>query len=159
MVANRPDSGGRTNCTLIVATPALVTQCEFQLLSVKGLLTFSGISELEKHVEPSVFRVIIKHSASQKVGGPSALIVLNEADIVLTTYHELIRSYPKCEPPPEIETLEDKKQWWHHVWDKERGPLHRVFFHRIILDEAQAIKNHMSQTSIACRAVMARYDI
>ncbi|KAG7005506.1 DNA replication licensing factor mcm6 [Physcia stellaris] len=142
MVANRPDSGGGTRCTLIVAAPALVTQ---------------WISELEKHVQSDLFPIIIRHSASTRVGGPSTLTVLQQADIVLTTYQELVSSYPKCEPPPEIETLEDKKQWWHHLWDKDRGPLHRVFFHRIILDEAQAIKNHMSQTSIACRAVMARH--
>lgn len=30
-------------------------------------------------------------------------------------------------------------------------------FHRIVLDEAQAIKNHQSRTSIACRALMARH--
>ena len=30
-------------------------------------------------------------------------------------------------------------------------------FHRIVLDEAQAIKNHFSRTSIACRALMARH--
>ena len=82
--------------------------------------------------------------------------MMQRADVVLTTYQELVSSYPKCEPPPELKTLEQKKEWWVNLWDQSRGPLHRVFFHRIILDEAQAIKNHMSLTSIACRAVMAR---
>jgi len=38
-------------------------------------------------------------------------------------------------------------------YEKNCGMLHRVKFFRIVLDEAQAIKNHMSATSMACRAL------
>ena len=35
--------------------------------------------------------------------------------------------------------------------------LHKIFWRRIVLDEAQAIKNHMSQTSIAVRGLLGKY--
>ncbi|KAK4694056.1 hypothetical protein P7C71_g3458, partial [Lecanoromycetidae sp. Uapishka_2] len=89
----------------------------------------------------------------------------------------VIKSYPKCDIPKEIKGLEKKEEWWQKYWDRERGLLHRAQFYRIVLDgkysikppdlltkgaliggtEAQAIKNHKSQTSIACRGLMAKH--
>ena len=66
-----------------------------------------------------------------------------------------MRSYPKAEPPVELTTTEEKKAWWQNHVENHRGALHRVRFHRIILDEAQAIKNYKSWTSIACRALIS----
>lgn len=83
--------------------------------------------------------------------------ILLKFDIVLTTWHEILRSYPKNEPPDEIQTAEEKIAWWKNEYETRRGILHKVAFYRIILDEAQAIKNHKSRTSIACRALMAKH--
>lgn len=68
-----------------------------------------------------------------------------------------MRSYPKNEPPIECQTTEEKVAWWKEVYEENRGTLHRIMFHRVVLDEAQAIKNHMSRTSIACRALLAEH--
>lgn len=43
------------------------------------------------------------------------------------------------------------------MYETQRGVLHRMRFLRVVLDEAQAIKNHMGRTSIACRALMATH--
>lgn len=77
--------------------------------------------------------------------------------MVFATYQDVLRSYPKNVPPIECTTAEQKIEWWKQTWTEERGPLHRIMFHRVVLDEAQAIKNHMSRTSLACRALMARH--
>ena len=83
--------------------------------------------------------------------------VIKQHDIIMTTYSEIMYSYPKNEPPIECQTAEEKILWWKNTYDKKRGQLHRVFFHRVVLDEAQAIKNYAGRTSIACRALMARH--
>lgn len=75
--------------------------------------------------------------------------------MILTTYTEVLRSYPKCEMPLECQTKEEKAAYWMAFYEKNRGVLHRIKFLRVVLDEAQAIKNYKSRTSIACRGLMA----
>lgn len=142
MVANRPSAGDCPKTTLIVAMPALVDQ---------------WMEEFEKHLKPGVFPGIIKHHALSKVAGSGALHIMQTADVVLTTYGEVIKSYPKFSPPEDLKTLEEKLSWWDEVWDTTRGALHRIHFHRVVLDEAHVIKNHMAQTSVACRALMGKH--
>lgn len=141
MTANRP-SPDESRSTLIVCSLAIINQWE---------------TELEKHAEPGVFEHVIRHHASSRIRGTGDVSYMAKADVVLTTYSEVIRSYPVCKPPMEIILPEKKKDWWMTQWEVSRGLLHRVQFHRIVLDEAQAIKNHVSQTSIACRALMAKH--
>lgn len=133
--------------TLIVASPALVSQWR---------------REIEKHVwtdkenKHGIGRVKEYHSSAQ-IKSNQELEELCECDIVLTTYQKVIRSYPKAEIPAELTTAESKNAWWREFYEKEKGPLHRIQWHRIVLDEAQAIKNHKSLTSISCRALSGRH--
>lgn len=142
MVANRPSAGDGPKTTLIVAMPALVDQ---------------WMDEFAKHLKPGVFPGVIKHHALSKVAGSGALYIMQTADVVLTTYGEVIKSYPKFSPPEDLKTLEEKLSWWDEIWDTTRGALHRIHFHRVVLDEAHVIKNHMAQTSVACRALMGKH--
>lgn len=75
----------------------------------------------------------------------------------ITTYSEVMRSYPKADVPLHLQTAEEKQAWWCEYRKKHQGVLHQISFHRIVLDEAQAIKNHKSHTSIACRALMGEH--
>jgi SNF2 family DNA or RNA helicase len=100
---------------------------------------------------------IMRYGAGTRIDSTNAHEILGAHDIILTTYTEIMKSYPRNEPPIECQTAEQKMAWWKEVFDKQRGVLHRMMFLRIVLDEAQAIKNHMGRTSIACRALMANH--
>lgn len=143
MIANRPSSED-PKPTLIVCTPAILTQWR---------------AELNQHAEKGVFRSTLRYQASTVISvfGPDYESTLNETDIILTTYQEVMKSYPQFKPPKEMVLPEQKKAWWEQTYKAERGPLHKIYFYRIVLDEAQAIKNHMSQTSMACRGLMSKH--
>ncbi|KAF2855647.1 hypothetical protein T440DRAFT_159458 [Plenodomus tracheiphilus IPT5] len=126
--------------TLIVASPALLSQWK---------------SEIEQHTDKG-FK-IMRYGAGNRLDSTNAYDILGAHDIILTSYTEVMRSYPKNEPPIICQTAEQKIEWWKDVYEKQRGVLHRMRFLRIVLDEAQAIKNHMGRTSIACRALMATH--
>lgn len=95
----------------------------------------------------------MRHGVGSRIESTGIIDTLNEHDIVLTTYSEVMKSYPKNEPPIECQTAEQKIAWWKTTYSQDRGVLHQVHFKRVVLDEAQAIKNHKSRTSIACRAL------
>ena len=144
MISNPPTPDSTSRCTLIVCTPALVTQWE---------------SELRKHSEPEVFRRMLKYHGKEfsRIYGRSAEGVIQNADVVFTSYQEVLKSYPRFRPPKEIVLSEKKREWWTEEYEKNRDILHRVHFHRIVLDEAQIIKNHLSQISIACKGLMGKH--
>ncbi|PSN62122.1 hypothetical protein BS50DRAFT_561205 [Corynespora cassiicola Philippines] len=124
--------------TLLVASPTLLSQWK---------------REIEKHTNCGLR--LLRYGPGNRIDSNQPFDVLQLHDIVLTTYNEIMRSYPKNEPPIEYQTAEEKIKWWQEVYEAERGVLHQIKFHRIVLDEAQAIKNHTGRTSIACRALMA----
>lgn len=140
MIANRPPPGETRKTTLVVATPALVSQ---------------WAEEIETHVEENALGIVIRHHSNSRVSGNNAVLLLQQASVILTTYGEVLKSYPKYNPPIEILSYEKKKEWWEAHYKKNRGPLHQISFWRVVLDEAQAIKNRDSQTSIACRGLTA----
>ncbi|KAL6719078.1 hypothetical protein ACLMJK_003313 [Lecanora helva] len=120
-----------------------------------------GDNELAKHAEKKFLPTVIRHHGSNRISskgasGRGAVEIMERADIVLTTYSELMKSYPKPDIPEELKDIAEKKAWWQEQWEK-RKLLHQAQFFRVILDEAQIIKNYRSRTSIACRAIMAKH--
>ncbi|MCJ1435588.1 hypothetical protein MMC27_004962 [Xylographa pallens] len=142
ILANKPPVGEPCKTTLIVATPSLVLQWE---------------EEITKHAKQEAIGVVVRYHAGSRIAGSGALSLLRQADVVLTTYGEISKSYPKNEAPKELMSHESKVAWWKDHFATHRGPLHRLRFHRVILDEAQVIKNHKSQTSKACRGLLAEH--
>lgn len=51
---------------------------------------------------------VIKHVAGHRIDSNASLDVLQSADIILTTYGEVLRSYPKAEVPDELVTAKQK---------------------------------------------------
>ncbi|KAL9035346.1 MAG: hypothetical protein Q9214_006624, partial [Letrouitia sp. 1 TL-2023] len=141
MVANQPTRVNSVKTTLIICTGGLVHQWE---------------QEIVRHTEPSVFPCVIRHYPGSKIKGPGAIHALQAADIVITTYDEVRLSYPKFKPPGHLVQPAEIRAWWESYYAKERGLLHQVHWYRLILDEAQAIKNRDSQTSIACRGLISK---
>ncbi|KIV92519.1 hypothetical protein PV10_03810 [Exophiala mesophila] len=91
--------------------------------------------ELERHVKPGALgRILCYHSGARMVSN-NTLEDLRAYNIILTTYSEIQRKF----------------------YRKNVGPLHRIKYHRIVLDEAHHIKNRHSKTSIAVRALAGEY--
>ncbi|KAJ4986313.1 SNF2 family domain-containing protein [Stagonosporopsis vannaccii] len=130
------DNGPKT--TLLVAGPALLTQ---------------WAAEIQQHTDCNM--TVMRYGAGNRIDSTDALQVLQSHDIILTTYGEVMKSYPKNVPPVECQTAEQKIAWWKGTYESRRGVLHEIHFKRVVLDEAQAIKNHQARTSIACRALRA----
>ena len=142
LLANPPPRDEKHRATLIVCTPGLLLQWE---------------RELEKHTEPGYLDDVLRHHSVHRFAGKGAANMMQSREIILTTYQEVVKSYPKVGVPEQLGGEDELKAWWEKRWNQERDILHRVQFYRVVLDEAQVIKNHESQTSIACRALMAKY--
>ena len=137
----RPPKGEKgPKTTLLVASPSLLGQWQ---------------KEIETHTNTKL--TAMRYSSGNRLDSNCSFEILAHHDIILTTYTEVMNSYPKNDPPTRCETPEDKIEWWKEVYESQRGLLHRMMFLRVVLDEAQAIKNHTSRTSIACRALMAEH--
>jgi SNF2 family DNA or RNA helicase len=136
----RPQGEKGPSTTLLVASPNLLTQWS---------------KEIALHTDGTL--KVMKYGHGNRLDSNHASDVLESHDIILTSYTEIMRSYPKNEPPITCQTVEEKAAWWKDKHENCRGILHRVMFQRIVLDEAQAIKNHTSRTSIACRGLMASF--
>ncbi|KAL8869106.1 MAG: hypothetical protein Q9174_004519 [Haloplaca sp. 1 TL-2023] len=142
MIANPPPPEAETKATLIVCNASLVHQWE---------------TEIVKHAHQS-FPVVLRHNTMGRTSGTQgAHLVLQAANIVVTTYDEVRRSYPNFKPPKHIVLPEQKRAWWEMQYEKKRDLLHQVRWYRIVLDECQIIKNRDSLVSIACRGLMAKH--
>lgn len=142
MISNPPPHNEKYRATLIVCSPGLLVQWE---------------REIETHTEDGHLDDVLKHRSGERTSGKAAIRVLQEQDVILTTYQEVAKSYPKLSKPEDVHGEEEVKAWWGKHWNQERDMLHQIQFYRIILDESQVIKNHETQTSKACRALMAKH--
>jgi SNF2 family DNA or RNA helicase len=140
IVNGQPPKGTHPRTTLLVASPSLLSQ---------------WAKEIEQHTNCGL--KILRYGSGNRLESNHLFDILMDQDIVLTTYGEVMKSYPKNEPPIECQTAVQKMEWWKSTFDNHRGDLHRVMFLRVVLDEAQIIKNHTGRTSIACRALIARH--
>lgn len=147
VVNGRPLQQKKCRTTLIVATAALCGQW-YQEIKDKVVTD----KEDKIHGIGTIY-----HYKSISADPNDDVALLKAAEIVLTTYTIVSRSYPSVEIPAELTTAEAKDAWWKRYYEDNKGPLHRIKFHRTILDEAQAIKNHKSLTSRACRAIEAQH--
>ncbi|KAF2103420.1 P-loop containing nucleoside triphosphate hydrolase protein [Rhizodiscina lignyota] len=136
-----PPKSKEPRTTLIVATPALINQWG---------------EEIARHCNMKGFEVI-KYCAGHKINSTNITTILETFDIVLTTYYEVMRSWPKVEYPAHIMTAEAKAEYKREYIMENKGPLHQIHFQRIVLDEAQAIKNRQSRTFLACKGLMAKH--
>ncbi|KEF53932.1 uncharacterized protein A1O9_09727 [Exophiala aquamarina CBS 119918] len=146
MIANILDGKAEANdpvkTTLIVAPACLLNQ---------------WMLELEKHVEPGNIARIIRYHSGARLHSNDLVADLKQYDIILTTYHEVQRSYPACEPPKHLVSEEGKNAWWQKFYMENVGPIHRIKYLRIVLDEAHQIKNYLSKTSMAVRALTGTF--
>ena len=146
MIANIIDgrqlATNKPRATLVVVPPALVSQ---------------WVDEIEKHASEGVLQDVMLYIPGYKPPTLNPVRSLTNTDVVITSYNEVQRSWPVNSPPPELVTERAKREWYERTLETRRGPLHRVKWHRIVLDEAQAIKNYESKTSEAVCNLDAKY--
>lgn len=146
--------------TLLVVPASLVLQWEQSVASRVLLTSLTPKSrEIQRHCEPGAAGILIRYHTGSKVKGPVDAVAeqLCQFQIILTTYEEVRSSYPKWQPPAHLTSAEEKADWWNRHYLEHRGALHFISWHRIVLDEAQAIKSVDSQTSVACRSLEGTY--
>jgi SNF2 family DNA or RNA helicase len=127
------------------------------LIIVPKALVEQRAMEIQKHVDKDILGPFVTYYGKGKLQGPGAAAVLQTAAIILTTYSGVARSYPNFNPPKEIIGFEKKMHWWKQYFLQQRGTLHQVVFYRVILDDAQQIKNRLTYTSKACRGLVAKH--
>ena len=142
MIDGKAEAGSHIKTTLVIAPPSLLQQ---------------WMDEMDKHVSRNSLGRILRYHSGARLQSNNILADLMSFDVILTTYGEVQRGYPTCDPPKHLASESRKNEWWKDYYQKNVGPLHRIKFHRIVLDEAHLIKNHTSKTSIAVRALTGNF--
>ncbi|OAF59144.1 hypothetical protein VC83_04324 [Pseudogymnoascus destructans] len=142
MVRNPPaekDITAMRKATLIVVPASLLSQWE---------------AEIKVHVDEKIFQKVMPYKSSSRI----STNILSDCDIVLMSFTEVANSWPF---PSSVEDKADTRLLGEDEWANNRnslkGDLQRVKWYRIVLDEAQAIKNYRSRTSIACHKLDSTY--
>ena len=135
MVGNPPgeeDQKRGVKATLIVVPSSVIEQ---------------WMDEIERHADSRLFPKIMHYKRTSKV----SLEILRDLDIVITSYQEVMRHFPfpKAKDRENI-AKNGYKKWWKNA-SKHMGDLYGVYWYRVVLDEAHAIKNNSARTSLACQ--------
>ncbi|TVY39756.1 putative ATP-dependent helicase, partial [Lachnellula occidentalis] len=141
MVGNPPtasDLKRNIKATLIVVPAAVLDQ---------------WMDEIEFHTEPGLYKKVLRYKTSSQISAA----IMQDMDIVVTTYNEVMRQFPYPDKKERliIETIGYRK-WWMQAM-QQVGDLHTVNWYRIVLDEAHAIKNNATRTSLACQNLKSIY--
>jgi SNF2 family DNA or RNA helicase len=121
MVGNPPskeDIKRRRKTTLIVLPSSAIKQ---------------WAEEIRNHVEEKVFPRVMHYKASKEI----PIVSIQDCDIVLTSYTEVMHSFP-------FPSQEDILSWssdggsgqWQEKCKELAGDLHKIAWYRIVLDEA-----------------------
>lgn len=135
MVGNPPaekDKVRHIKATLIVVPSAVIDQ---------------WLDEIRHHAEAATFPKVMRYKASSKI----PIQVLRDLDIVVTSYQEVMRQFPFPDQKDREKIAQiGYKKWWKKA-SKNMGDLFTVYWYRVVLDEAHAIKNNSARTSLACQ--------
>ncbi|PYI15018.1 hypothetical protein BO99DRAFT_393537 [Aspergillus violaceofuscus CBS 115571] len=140
IVDGRPsDPEDPIRTTLIVVPSHLVSHWKNQIL---------------KHCDGIDLKEIVTYCAGHRLDTLDIVGSLQEYSVIITTYDEVRRSYPQsCKPPAPTGTEDEVIAWWDEHYEEHLGPLHKIKYHRIILDEGHLIRNHGSAVSMAVCAL------
>lgn len=121
----RIDNNNRT--TLVVCPSNICTQ---------------WLAEIEKHAEPKAIGEVLLYRSGSRLVSSDPVNSISRHGIVITTYHEVMKSWPYANTPAHLMTDSVRREWWEKYFHKNLGPLHKIKFRRIVLDEAHLVKNH-----------------
>ncbi|KAF8507571.1 SNF2 family N-terminal domain-containing protein, partial [Hysterangium stoloniferum] len=132
-VKNRPEEGAERKSTLIVAPAALLEQWK---------------AEITQRTTEGMFKVHIHHGKEKF----RRVDEVRQYDIVITTYQTLYADFPKkkkVEGEPDDDSSDEDIESW--------GPLAKTAWHRVVLDEAQCIRNRATRSSKCVARLTATY--
>ncbi|RDW80387.1 hypothetical protein BP5796_05085 [Coleophoma crateriformis] len=127
--------------------------CKTTLIVVPSAVISQWLEEIRKHVNTSVFPRVLHFKASRNI----PLITIQDQDIVITSYAEVMNSFPYPDRQCLAKLRDEGLEKWLREADEYKGDLHRIQWYRVVLDEAHAIKNYKGRTSIACQNLTATY--
>jgi hypothetical protein len=135
MVGNPPAPEDRVRgvkATLIVVPSAVIDQ---------------WLDEIRTHAEVATFPKVMRYKSSSKI----PIEVLRDLDIVVTSYQEVMRQFPIPDQKDREKIAKiGYKKWWKKA-SESMGDLFTIYWYRVVLDEAHAIKNNSARTSLACQ--------
>ncbi|KAI0451628.1 SNF2 family N-terminal domain-containing protein [Xylaria acuta] len=141
IVSNRPtdnDLETHSKTTLIVAPATSIEQ---------------WIEEIRKHTDKKYIGTVVHFKQSKAL----ELETLNTFGIILASYHEVSNQFPSKKLRAELQNDCGKAEEWREKFDDNLGPLFKIPFWRVILDEAHNIKNKDSHISVACQNLSGRH--
>jgi hypothetical protein len=144
-------------CMIANPPPPNTRWCKGTLVVVSDINAKQWATEIDTYVEKNFLGPVITYFGNGKLQGSGAAEVLQSAGIILTTYSQVARSYPTFKPPKGTSGLDNRKEWWHDYYMKERGVFHQLAFFRVVLDEAHKITHRLAHTSLACRGLVAKH--
>ncbi|KAJ5884727.1 hypothetical protein N7495_009237 [Penicillium taxi] len=140
---------------LMAALPATKPDEHPSLIVCPKALMDQWRLELARHMKTGYkFSVLIFHDKTRNTPWDE----LKRYDIVITTFGTLVAHYKAIEKADEMRLkLMRPSSEWKKVQDQAYmyGP--KAKWHRIIIDEAQNIKNSSTKAAKACRRIQARY--
>ncbi|KAI0478136.1 SNF2 family N-terminal domain-containing protein [Xylaria cf. heliscus] len=142
IVTNMSDNDGyETSCpaTLIVAPATAIDQ---------------WTKEIEKHINNEGSKDAIHYKKSANL---PLLWLMATKTIILASYHEVSKQFPIQSFRARVQNLHENADEWREKEKDNFGPLFKIPFWRLVLDEAHQIKNKDSLTSIACQNLLGRH--
>ncbi|KAK2055400.1 SNF2 family domain-containing protein [Colletotrichum caudatum] len=117
-----------------------------------GQMISQWMSEVKNHGEKPFTNSIIHFKAGEKMDADT----LSGFNIVFATYHQLRASVPSAKDRENMHKMltdpDEYKTWL----EEQTGVLHRIEWHRVVLDEAHYIKNYATHAAFACCELKAK---
>ncbi|KAH7309256.1 SNF2 family N-terminal domain-containing protein [Rhexocercosporidium sp. MPI-PUGE-AT-0058] len=123
------------------------------LIVCPSSITKQWVEEIGTHVEGTFFPKILHYNTSSEI----SLAILEDTDIVVTSYSTVMKQFPFPDREGRLEIARNGYPAWCKDALENMGMLHRVNWFRVVLDEAQHIKNNHARTSLACQNLKSVY--
>ncbi|GJN80333.1 hypothetical protein PLIIFM63780_003859 [Purpureocillium lilacinum] len=112
-------------------------------------------NEVERHVKPSSqWRGGMVYNAKETI----PIRLMKKMAVIITTYSELRAQYPKAETVKELERYYAGNDGaLASELERKKGFMFQVNWYRVVLDEAHAIKNLTSRSTMVCCELKSKY--
>ncbi|OWZ52414.1 hypothetical protein C351_03689 [Cryptococcus neoformans c8] len=135
----------------MVANPSQDVQCKTTLIIAPLALLSQWKNEIESKTTEGLMKVLIYHGPKRA----TTAAALKQYDVVLTTYGTLTSESASDKPSKRKVKSVDGNEEERSTPAKMVGPLMKVKWYRVILDEAHQIRNKNTRATKACWALRA----